>query len=63
MQLEPGLKGSEELQSGGSLLGSVNENPSGFPPGKKVPPGIDFVWFELEVGGENGSGRETKGIF
>lgn len=29
----------------------------------KVRSGIDFVLFELEVGGENGSGRETKGIF
>lgn len=29
----------------------------------KVRNGIDFVLFELEVGGENGSGRETKGIF
>lgn len=29
----------------------------------KVQNGIDFVRFELEVGGENGSGRETKGIF
>lgn len=29
----------------------------------KVRRGIDFVPFELEVGGENGSGKETKGIF
>lgn len=31
--------------------------------GEKCENGIDFARVELEVGGENGSGRETKGIF
>lgn len=61
-QLGMGLKGRERerLQSGCyKVLMRIGLN---FRKGK-VRNGIDFALFELEVGGENGSVRETKGIF
>ena len=57
-----GLQGKEKLQSVSDCYKVLMRIHLNLHQGK-VLNGIDFVRFELEVGGENGSGRETKGIF
>lgn len=61
-QLRMGLKGREILQSVWGCYKVLMRIGLNLHKGK-VRNGVDFVLFELEVGGENGSERETKGIF
>lgn len=61
-QLRMGLKGREILQSVSGCYKVLMRIGLNLHKGK-VRNGLDFVLFELEVGGENRSGRETKGIF